>query len=109
MIWAWLPEKRIAFTGQWRRHVVVKEHLGGLGGNGVELVVYRDAYALLALAHAEGAAQVHLLLQAVVGDQLLKLLDHLTGPLYVAGTTDTHCNFHDFDLLKNVVGTVSIF
>ena len=89
--------------------VVVKELLGGLGGNGVELVVYRDAYALLALAHAEGAGEVHFLLQAVVGDQLLKLLDHLTGPLYVAGTTDTHCNFHDFDLLKNVVGTVSIF
>ena len=33
----------------------------------MELVVYGDAHALLALAHAEGTAQVHLLLQAVVG------------------------------------------
>ena len=89
--------------------IVVKELLGGLWRNGVELVVYRNAYPLLALSHTEGSAQIHLFLQAVVGNKLLKLLDHLAGPLYVAGTTDTYCNFHDFDLLKNIVGTVSIF
>lgn len=47
----------------------------------MELVVHCDADALLALTHAEGAAQVNFLLQAVVRDELLELLNHLTGTL----------------------------
>ena len=72
----------------------------------MELVVHCDADALLALTHAEGAAQVNFLLQAVVRDELLELLNHLTGTLDMAGTTDAHCDFQNFDLLKECCGGI---
>jgi len=36
----------------------------------------------------------------------LELLNHLTGTLDMAGTTDAHCDFHNFDLLKECCGGI---
>ena len=60
----------------------------------MEGVVDRYANALLALAHAEGAAQLYLFAQIVLRDQTLELLNDLTGALDVAGASDTNCNFN---------------
>ena len=68
--------------------------MGGFGRNRMEGVVYHDAYALLALTKAEGAAKLYLILQLVLRDQLLQLLHYLTGSFDVAGASNTNCNFH---------------
>ena len=59
----------------------------------MEGVIDRYADALLALAHAEGAAQLNLVSKVIFGDQILELLDDLAGALDVAGASDTICNF----------------
>ena len=62
----------------------------------MEGVIDRYAYALLTLAHAEGAAKLHLITEIVFSDQILKLFYYLTRTLDVAGASDTNCNFkHD--------------
>jgi hypothetical protein len=68
----------------------------------VEGVIYRYTYALLTLAHAEGAAKLYLVAKAVLDDQILKLLYYLTGTLDVAGASDTNCNFKHNILPHNI-------
>ena len=62
----------------------------------MELFANVYAYALLALAHAEGAAKLNLIAYAMLRDKILKLLNYLTRTLYVAGATDTYCNFKHY-------------
>jgi hypothetical protein len=59
----------------------------------MEGVIYRYTYALLTLAHAEGAAKLYLIAEIILGNQILKLLYYLTRTLDVAGASDTNCNF----------------
>ena len=59
----------------------------------MEGVIYRYTYALLALTHAEGAAELYLITEIVLSYQILELLYYLTRALDVAGATDTNCNF----------------
>ena len=59
----------------------------------MELFVNVYAYALLALTHAEGAAKLNLIAYVMLRNKSLKLLNYLTRSLYVAGATDTYCNF----------------
>jgi hypothetical protein len=60
----------------------------------MEGIVDRYAYALLTLAHAEGAAKLNLVTETVFCDQILKLLYYLTGALDMAGATDTNCDLY---------------
>ena len=53
--------------------------------NRIEGIVNGDADALLALTHAECAAEFNLVAEIVLRDKLLQLLYHLTGTLDVAG------------------------
>jgi hypothetical protein len=64
-----------------------------LGSDRMEGLVNRYAYAQLALTHAEGAAQLYLVTEVVLGDQALQLLYDLAGSLNVAGATDANCDF----------------
>jgi hypothetical protein len=73
---------------------VLKKLTDGLGRNGVELLVYHNANALLAIAKAESAAKLNLIAKVIIGDQTLKLFNDLTGTFDVAGTSDTYCNLH---------------
>ena len=59
----------------------------------MEGVIYRYTYALLTLAHAEGAAKLYLITEIVLGYQILKLLYYLTRTFDVTGASDTNCNF----------------
>ena len=43
----------------------------------MESVVYRDAYALLAFAHAKCAAELYLVTETVFRDKMLKLFYHV--------------------------------
>ena len=67
-----------------REDFASKEVADGFGRDRMESVVNRYTDALLTLAHAEGAAKLHLLAKAVLGDQILKLLDYLARALDVA-------------------------
>jgi len=60
----------------------------------MEFVVHGDAYAELAFAHAEGAAEFDLVTEIVLSDQTLELLHDLTGAFDVAGRADTNSDFH---------------
>jgi hypothetical protein len=51
--------------------------------------VYRNADAVLAVAHAKLARKLYLVLQLMIGDQTLQLLHDLTGTLQVAAASDT--------------------
>jgi hypothetical protein len=64
----------------------------------VERTVNADAYSLLTIAKTEGAAELHLVLNVVLADQLLELLHNLTGAFDMTRASDTYCNFHDFFL-----------
>ena len=55
----------------------------------MEGVIDGHANALLALAHAEGAAQLNLVSKVVFGDQILELLDNLAGALDEAGRPES--------------------
>jgi hypothetical protein len=68
----------------------------------MEFVVDGHANALLALTHAEGAAQLYLFSEIMFRDQILQLLDHLARTLDVAGATDTNCNFQHAILPHNI-------
>jgi hypothetical protein len=74
----------------------------GLGSNGMEGVVNGNANALLALAHAEGAAKLYLVSEVVLRDEILKLLNYLTRTFDVARTSDTNCNFKHNILPLNI-------
>ena len=68
----------------------------------MEGVVHGHTHALLALAHAEGAAQFHFLTKLMLGDKALKLRYDLTRALDVAGATDANCDFQHTDYLSIV-------
>ena len=59
----------------------------------MELAVHSHANALLAFAHAEGAAQLDLVAQTIFCNQLLQLFHYLTGALDMAGTADANRTF----------------
>jgi hypothetical protein len=59
----------------------------------MELVTNGYAYALLTVAHAEGTAEINLLTDIVLCNEMLKLLYYLTGALDVTGATYTYCDF----------------
>ena len=59
----------------------------------MEGVIYRYAYALLTLAHAKGSAELYLVADIILGNQILNLLYYLTRTLDVTGASDTNCNF----------------
>ena len=59
----------------------------------MELFTNGYTYALLALAHAEGATKLYLIAYVAFCDEALKLLNYLTRALDVAGATDTYCDF----------------
>jgi hypothetical protein len=62
----------------------------------MEVVIYRNTNTLRTFAHAEGAAQLNLIAQFVLGNQILELLNNLARAFDVAGATDTNRNFkHD--------------
>ena len=72
-------------------YLVFEEFFYVCGGNGVEIVVKGNAYALLAFAHAESAAEGNLVSNVVFVDQALKLFYNLTGTFDVAGAADAYC------------------
>ena len=78
-------------------NAVLEELINSLRGNGVELLVDGHAYALLALADAEGAAHLNLITEVILSDESLKALYNESGTFDVAGTADTNNNFH-FDI-----------
>ena len=74
--------------------LILEEVHHGVGGDGEEGVVHRDADALLATAQAEAAGQFDLVAQIILADELLQVLYDLTGTLDVTGTADTYRDFH---------------
>ena len=56
---------------------VCKEVADGLGAYGVELVVNGHTNTLLTFAHAEGPAELDLIADALLLDEILELLDDL--------------------------------
>ena len=79
-----------------RKNFLCEEFINAFGGYGMEGVVNGYTYALLALAHAEGSAEIYLVAYVVFCDEVLELFNYLTGSLDVAGASDTYCNFdHD--------------
>jgi hypothetical protein len=84
------------------KNLLSEELTNALGGDRIEGVVHRYANTLLALAHAEGAAKLHLVTELVFGNQILKLFYYLTGALDVAGASDTNCNFKHIILPLNI-------
>jgi hypothetical protein len=71
----------------------------GIGIYGEHRLIHQNAHALLASADAEGAAQFHLVADFVLGNQILQLLNDLTGALDVAGASDAYCNLNHTFLL----------
>ena len=63
------------------------------GRNGMEGVIDRYAYSLLAIAHAEGAAERYAIAKMILCDQVLKLRYYLTRALDVARASDANRNF----------------
>ena len=60
---------------------VVKEINHSLRSYGMEILIHGNAYTLLALTHAEGAAELYLLTKLVLSDEILKLFYYLTRTL----------------------------
>ena len=74
-----------------RHDVISEEFFYVCGGDGVEIAVEGNAYALLAFAHAESTAESYFVSNVILADQTLELFYDLTGTLNVAGTADAHC------------------
>jgi hypothetical protein len=72
-------------------YLVFEEFFYVCGGNGIEIIVKGNAYALLAFAHAESAAEGNLVSDIVFVDHTLELFYYLTGTFDVAGAADAHC------------------
>ena len=72
-------------------NLVLEECFYVCGGYGVEIVVEGNAYALLAFAHTESAAEGDLVCDVVFVDQALKLFYDLAGTFDVAGAADAYC------------------
>jgi hypothetical protein len=72
----------------------------------MECAIHCDANARLALTHTECTAEFNLISDAMLGDQILKLLYDLTRALDVAGTADTNYYFqhtHNLALLIEIL------
>ena len=80
------------------KNVFAEEVFDCIGLHGEELVVHRDAHALLAFAHAEGTGELNLVVKIVFSYKVLKLFDYLARTLDVAGGTDANGYFHSFHL-----------
>ena len=59
------------------KHVIVEELVDRLGRDGVEFAVNGNADTLLTFAHAEGPAELDLIADALLLDEILELLDDL--------------------------------
>ena len=73
--------------------ILLEEIVDGVGGDGEELAVDSGADTLLTSAHAEGAGQLDLVAQIVLGDELLQLFNNLARTLDVARGADTNGDF----------------
>lgn len=60
------------------KNLLFEEFVGSFGREREERVVNRNAHSLLALAHAERAAEFHLFFEVVLGNEILKLLYDLS-------------------------------
>ena len=60
----------------------------------MELIVRGDADAGLTIVHAERAAELDLIAEVMVTNELLKRLHDLAGSFDMARRTDTYSNFH---------------
>lgn len=76
-----------------RRDFLVEEILYAVGLDGIKLSVHGDADALLALAEAERACELYLVLELVLFDEVSQLVDYLARALDVAGAADTYGDF----------------
>ena len=86
------------------KNFVLEEFLYGVGANRVNGILDGYAHALLAHAHAEGAAKLNLFSKVVFRNEILKLLYHLARALDVTGASDTYCYFkHIFYLTMFIV------
>ena len=72
-------------------YLIIEEFFYVCGGNGVEIAVKCNAYALLAFAHTKSTAESNFVGDVVFVDQTLELFYYLTGTLDVAGTADAYC------------------
>ena len=84
------------------QNLLCEELVYGFGGDRMEVIVNRHAYAALALTHAESTAKLYLIPDIVLRDQILKLFHHLAGTLDMTGTADANCNFKHNDLPHNI-------
>ena len=84
--------KIIRFSELYLCHYLIFEEFFYIcGGNGVEIVVEGNAYALLTFTHAKSTAEGNFIGNIVFVDQALELFYNLTGTLDVAGTADANC------------------
>jgi hypothetical protein len=84
------------------KDLLLEEILGGLRGERIQLVIQGNIDAVDAVAHAEGAAQLDLILQVVFLYKVLELFHNLAGALQMAGASDANSTFHGKFLLERV-------
>ena len=65
------------------KNFVSEELVNSVGGYGIEGIVDRNTYALLALTHTERAAKLNLFAKLVLRNKILKLFNNLTRSLYM--------------------------
>jgi hypothetical protein len=76
-------------------HYAVKKLPGVFGGHVVLLAVHRNPNpGILALLHAEAGFEVYLIVKGLLLDKMLEGLDHIVGPLDMAGTADTNAQLN---------------
>lgn len=75
----------------------------------MEVFIYRYAYALLAVTHAERSAELYLIAYVVLCDKILELFYYLTGSLDVAGAADAYCNLNHFFFLSKIGFTDDVY
>ncbi len=75
--------------------VLAEKALHILRMQGIDLgPIHADGHAVRALSHAENRLELHPVLHAVVGDQVLERGNHLMGAAQVAGTADKTLNLN---------------
>ena len=77
------------------KYVFGKEFIHVFRRDGEELAVHGDTDALLAIAQAEGAAELDLIFEFVFRNQLLQRAHNLARALDMAGGTDANGNLHN--------------
>jgi len=94
-----LQKGRSTRSAQLGQQLGLKDGLGIAGAEGILFAVNGDAYAFLALAHAERAAELDLAFDTMLLDQLLQFFHDLPGTLQMAGTANANHDLHSFFLL----------